>query len=244
MRKVIGLLLVALAALTGFAFIDYGFRHKTLAVGSLVITGDTRGATTTPTITRYSATALEAPGLNLTGDLLTESGVGAKNGAAVTVVEAGDGAVHRTTFTLDDLSITMTDAGAAGSHGSHKLYDFPAGVVQRLGCSYNLTTLAGAGGLSDTAAIVGALGSAATGTGDATLTTTEADFVASTTGTLSSGAGSLKLHGAGNATGLDGHTTPIALRLNVAVADAGSTASDTLTVNGTVDCLWANAGDY
>lgn len=170
-------------------------------------------------------------------------GVGAR-GVNLTVVETGDNAAHRSVFTLTALSITMTDAGAAGSHGGHKLYDFPAGVIGRLGCSYNLTTTAGAGGIADGAALVGALGTVVTATDNATLTTTEADWIASTAGTLTAGAGVLASHGNANATLLDGHTTPVDLYLNLAVPDADSSASDTVAVSGTVTCLWTQAGDY
>jgi hypothetical protein len=173
------------------------------------------------------------------------SGTGDRNGAAVAVAEAGDGVTHETVFTLTDLSVTMTDAAAAGSHGAHRLYDFPAGFIGRLGCTYDLTTLAGAGGLADTAALVGALGVATVGTDNGTLVGAgEADFIASTAGTLTDGAGVLQSSGAGSFTLLDGHTTPIDLFLNLAVPDAGSTATDTLTVNGTITCVWLNVGDY
>lgn len=191
-----------------------------------------------------SGSAVAVPALAVTGNLTTASGVGAKNGSAVSVVELGDGAVHKTVFTLTALSVTMTDAGAAGCHGSHKIYDFPEGVIQVLGCSYNLTTLAGSGGIGDTAALVGALGTTATATDNATLTTTEANLIASTTGTLTAGAGVLQSHGSLVATAFDGHTTPVDAYLNLAVPDAGSSASDTVTVSGTITITWVNLGDY
>lgn len=178
------------------------------------------------------------------GAFQTKDGVGAKNGAAVAVAEYGSGAVHKSVFTLTALSITMTDAGAAGCHGSHKVYDFPEGVIQILGCSYNLTTLAGAGGIADGAALVGSLGSVTTATDNATLTGTEADLIASTTGTLTAGAGVLAKHGSLVATAFDGHTTAMDAFLNVAVPDADSSASDTLAVSGTITIVWANLGDY
>jgi hypothetical protein len=172
------------------------------------------------------------------------TGVGAKNGAAVTVVEYGDNAVHKSVFTLTALSVTMTDAGAAGSHGGFKLYDFPAGAIGRLGCSWEVTITAGAGGIADGAAVVGSLGQVVAGTDNATLTSTEADFIASTAGTLTTGAGVLEGTGAGSLTLLDGHTTPIDLFLNLAVPDADSSASDTVAVSGTVTCTWLSVGDW
>lgn len=174
----------------------------------------------------------------------TTSGVGAVAGTGVSVVEQGNSVIHKTVFTLSSLSITMTDAGAAGSHGSQKIYDFPAGAIQILGCSYDLTTLAGAGGITDTAALVGSLGSATVGTGDATLTGTEADLIASTAGTLAAGAGTLKSHGSIVTTAFNGTSTAIDAYLNLAVPDAGSTANDTVAVSGTINITWVNLGDY
>lgn len=174
----------------------------------------------------------------------TSVGVGAAAGTGVTATEYGGNGVHKTVLTLASLSITMTDAGANGSHGAQKVYDFPAGAIQILGCSYDLTTLAGAGGITDTAALVGSLGSVTNDTADATLTSTEADLIASTTGTLSSGAGTLKKHGSVVTTAFDGTTTAVDAFLNVSVPDAGSSADDTLTVSGTITICWVNLGDY
>jgi hypothetical protein len=170
--------------------------------------------------------------------------VGAKNGAAVSVVEQGTGQVHKTVLTLTALSVTMTDAGAAGSHGSHKVYDFPAGPIQVLGCSYNLAITAGAGGIADGAAVVGALGTVTTATDNAALTTTEADLIASTAGTLTAGVGALAKHGSIVTTAFDGTATAKDAYLNLAVPDADSSANDTIAVTGTITICWINLGDY
>lgn len=177
-------------------------------------------------------------------DPKTSVGVGAAAGTGVTATEYGNDAVHKTVLTLSALSITMTDATTNGCHGSQKVYDFPEGVIQILGCSYNLTTLAGSGGIADGAALVGGLGTAAISTDNAALTGTEADLIASTTGTLTSGAGSLKKHGSINTTAYDGHTTPVDAYLNLAVPDADSSASDTVAVSGTITLVWQNLGDW
>lgn len=179
------------------------------------------------------------------GTFNTTAGVGAKNGAAVTVVEKGNDAVHKTVFTLTALSVTVTDTGGAnGAQGNVKIYDFPEGVLVRGGCVANATTLAGAGGIADGAAVVLALGEAAAGVGDATLSSTEADFIASFAGTLVAGAGTFAKYGEPSVTSLDGHTTPIDLILNVAVPDADVSASDTLEVTGTITCIWTSSGDF
>lgn len=64
------------------------------------------------------------------------------------------------------------------------------------------------------------------------------------TGTLAAGAGVVTKHGSLVATAFDGHTTPMDLFMNFAVPDADSSASDTLTVAGTIKCTWTNSGDY
>lgn len=211
----------------------------------VLLTGGVRvGASMTGPLIDDSGTSVRVPSLVVTGAVQTADGVGAKNGSAVTVVELGTAAVHKTVFTLTALVITMTDAGAAGSHGTHKLYDFPAGVIIRGGCVANVTTLAGAGGIADGAAAVFALGQSPTGTDNATLLTTEADFIASFAGTLTAGAGIFAKYGEPSVTSIDGHTTPTDLYLNTAVPDADSSASDTLTITGTITCIWSSSGDF
>lgn len=126
------------------------------------------------------------------GSIQTRSGVGEKNGTGVTVVERGDGSIHQSVFTFAAVAIALTDATTAGNQGSLKFYDFPAGQIEILGATCDLTTLAGAGGIVDGAALVGSLGTAAAGVDNATLTTTEANIIPSITGTLTAGAGTLK----------------------------------------------------
>lgn len=179
--------------------------------------------------------------LSIAAQQLNAIGNGAVAGTGVSVVEKTP-VLHESIFTFTDVSITMTDAGAAGCHGSQKIYDFPAGNIAVLGVVSDLQIVAGAGGIGDTAAVVGSIGSAAIGTDNATLTTTEANLMPSTAATLTGGAGNLD--GESTAvTVLDGTATAIDAYLNLAVPDAGSSASDTLTVNGTVRITWANIGD-
>jgi hypothetical protein len=176
------------------------------------------------------------------GTTQTDAGVGAVAGAGSTAIEYGNDVVHKTVITLDALAVVLTDAGAAGSQGTAKIYDFPAGLIVVLGAICDLTTLAGAGGVADTGALVGAVGSATVGAADATLTGTEANLIASTAGTLTGGAGTLKGEGAAVAF-LDGTGTAADAYLNLAVPDAGSAADDTVTVSGTVTLVWFSPGD-
>jgi hypothetical protein len=160
----------------------------------------------------------------------------------VTSAEYGDGIVHQTVITLTAALVTMTDAGAAGNQGGIQIYDFPQGVTSILGASSNLTTLAGAGGIGDTAALVGSVGTVVAATDNATLTTTEADIIPSTAGTLTAGAGTLNGKSTTPAV-FDGTATAKSAFLNLAVPDAGSSASDTVAVTGTVTITWINHGD-
>lgn len=168
---------------------------------------------------------------------------GAAASASVAVSESAAGAM-KTTLTLSGVSITMTDATTAGSHGSLKLYDFPQCNLLFLGGTCDLTITAGVGGITDTAAVVGSIGTTAVATDNATLTTTEADLIPSTDSTLTAGAGETK--GKTVTAGVvvfDGTTTAVDAYLNFAVPDAGSTADDTLTVSGTITLVWSNLGD-
>ncbi|KKM61511.1 hypothetical protein LCGC14_1531020, partial [marine sediment metagenome] len=54
----------------------------------------------------------------------------------LSVVEKGNGAVHKTVITLDEVSIASADGstpGTDGAWGTQNLYTFPAGHVNMLG---------------------------------------------------------------------------------------------------------------
>lgn len=208
---------------------------------------------TAPPVLAATVTPGTAYGLDVDGEvaqrvMFTE--VGASNvgtaGQSCTAVERGsDNSTHRTILTCTSAVITVTDATTAGAHGSHLVYTFPAGGIVIEGAIMRLTTLAGAGGIADTAALVGAIGSVTTATDNATLTSTEADWIASYAGTLTGGAGILSKFDSQDTAALDGTSTAAVARLNVAVPDAGMTdgVNDTLTVSGTIELWWRNVGD-
>lgn len=171
------------------------------------------------------------------------SGVGAA-GTSVTASEQGTGPVKQTVLTVSSLSITMTDAGANGCHGSHKVYDFPAGNIAIIGATCDLTTLAGSGGIADGAALIGAVGTVANTAANETLTSTEADIIPSTDGTLTAGAGTLKGKSTTSQIAVfDGTSTAKDAYLNIAVPNADSSADDTVAVSGTITITWVNCGD-
>lgn len=186
----------------------------------------------------------------------------AVSNAAIAVTEDGAEGFHKTTLVFTAYSLTMTDQGAAGSQGSLKLYDFPEGVIRILGAVVNLTIARVGTALTTTSAIVGALGTAAAGTGNATLLTTEADIISSTTCTLTAGAGTFVAINAAPITVLTDNTggsisntlaaqtgsyvqatiqnsiTSLAAKINelIAVADRGTTFDGT----GTAKDLYLN----
>lgn len=150
--------------------------------------------------------------------------------------------LNKTILTLTNVSVATTDAGASGAYGGLEIYDFPLGVISFLGATTNLTLARVGTGLTTTAAIVAAVGSATAGA-DATLTSTEADYIASTACTFTAGASAF----AGISTAaaqFDGHATAKKAFLNFAVVDAGSTANDAILVNGTITLIWGNLGPF
>lgn len=170
--------------------------------------------------------------------------VGTKNGTGVTVKELSGG-MKKTVLTFANVSIPITDATTNGAYGSLKIYDFPEGNLMYAGGTTNLTIARVGTNITTTAAIVGSVGTVAA-TADATLTSTEADLIPSSTGTLTAGAGTLKGKSVtANLAILDGTTTAKDAYLNFAMPDAATTANvnDALLVNGTITLLWANAGD-
>jgi len=149
--------------------------------------------------------------------------------------EKGSDAQHVTEITLDAASVTITDDG--DGYGTLDLYTFPDGNVRIVSGSHaGLTVTAGAGGIADNAADVdvGFGTVACTGSSGAALSGTEENIIAATACTLSGGAGSP----AASQTDVDTTFSNAVLRLNIAVHDAGLTASDTMTVSGTLRIHW------
>lgn len=183
--------------------------------------------------------------LNLLVDQANAAAVAGSSPVSASIATTNSSAgMTKTVITLSGLEVTMTDATTAGSHGTVKVYDFPECNMFFLGGTCDLTIVAGDGGITDTAAVVGAVGTAAVGVDNATLTGTEADLIPSTASTLTAGAGVTKGKTlTAGAVVFDGTATAKEAHLNFAVPDAGSTANDTLTVSGTITLVWSNLGD-
>jgi hypothetical protein len=175
---------------------------------------------------------------------VVSAGSGVASGTGVTVVESGDTAFKKTVLTFTNASIAMVDATTAGSHGSLKVYTFPAGLISYQGGTTNLTIARVGTAITTTAAVVGAVGTATVGTDDDTLTDLEADLIPSTASTLTAGAGVTKgKYAVAPQVPFDGTATAKEAYLNFAIPDAGSTGNDALLVNGTITIVWSNLGD-
>ena len=179
------------------------------------------------------------------GGIVNASGAGVAGGTNVTVTER-IGHTRETVLTFTNEVIDVVDAAANGAHGGLKVYDFPPGQLYVHGIVTDLAIVAGAGGISDTAAVVAAVGKGQVQTDNATLFTDEATFIPMTNVTLTGGAadfhGKTSAQEAGQVQ--DGTATAIDLWLNFAVPGDDSTADDTLTVTGTITILWALMGDH
>lgn len=158
--------------------------------------------------------------------------------AYVTAVEeSGFGAFRQTKLTFSALPITITDNGSNGS-GGIKIYDFPKGAIAALGGSSKLTITYGS--VTD-ANLIGAIGTATAGA-DATLTSTEANFIQSTTCPTTSGTGTLQGVAVASPTNVNGTSSAASAYLNLATSsDPGTNNSS--TVSGWVILSWATHGD-
>jgi hypothetical protein len=181
----------------------------------------------------------------------TSAGVGAlpaafNNDASLTVVEYGNGVVHKTVFTLNALSVPVTDALA---YASRQLYDFPEGRILVLGVTGSLqwaVTTDRTTTINDSAALKWALGTAAAS--NITLSGTMVDLLPKTAVTLSAAAAALNTASSAALAAsaqFDGTSTAKDALLNVGFeTNTDIDADGTLTATGQITLVWINLGDY
>lgn len=225
-------------------------KARELSAKVLKIGGDPLNGTES---TEVTATAAE---LNILGGVTATAaelnmldgavdGVGAKAGALNVATETL-GHVQKTVLTLAAQPVTVTfEVGDDSGHGTLKLYDFPAGVLNILGVVADLSVnVHASANIADTGSGDLALGT--TATADGTLNSTDVDLLPSTaiTDPMVAGVGAAAGHLAAAAI-FDGTTTAKALNLNIAF-DAGdvTTADGEALVSGTIVVHWINLGDY
>jgi hypothetical protein len=181
--------------------------------------------------------------------LATATDVGAINAAltdtALTIDRLGPG-VFRLNFTLDGETVTVTDGGGSGSHGSLKLFDLAEGAWVGLGCRQDYTAFAeGAaltGAAGDAVFEIGVGSTAIAAAADGTLAAANDDLGGDVNVTLSGGTGT--------GTGVNGPSGTINgtaaagdIFLNWSGTAATIDATSTIDVTGTISLILASLGD-
>lgn len=162
--------------------------------------------------------------------------------AQVAVQEFGAGQTHSTVLTLVNLPLTVRDTQQGGGV---KIYTFPLGKIFRLGASAENIVIRTTSDVATTlnSAVTGQFGVGSTTQANATLATTEQDFVQVTAFTSSATTGAapaaVRAYGVPVTTLLDGSATAVDVFFNVAVAGATDIDADaTVLVSGTVTLNW------
>lgn len=208
-------------------------------------------------VEELAATQTKIDSNNVGTDATTIHSVGAVTSkTGLTVVEKGNGAVHKTVLTLDEVELTSTDGTDApndAAWATQTLYTFPVGHVNILG-AHAVFPLAGieavtggGGGFSDTAdfgigvgtvAIAQAVGFGLAGTEEDVVAEMDVDLTSKTSDAIESAAN-------GTAATHDGSASAIDIHLNVGTLDDADhgVAADTLKVSGTITIVWSVLGD-
>jgi len=184
-----------------------------------------------------SATAM-TPTMGL-GRPIQCNDVGSGPASLVTVEEYSPPGIplRQTKFTFNSATLTFNDNGTTGS-GGLQVYDFPKGNITVLNAVSKLTYSI-SGSLTD-AGLVSSVGSV-TAAADGTLTSTEADIIASTATASTSGAATFSGR-LSAAAFLNGTSTAADLFLNLASAN-DPVGAKTVTVTGWLIVTWINGGD-
>lgn len=207
-------------------------------VNSSVIGGVTPAAgtftdvTATGTITLNSKVVDEVAGVTAV----------AESGSAVNYM----GALHYDVFTFTNVTRTATDGGDRGL--SAPLVTFPEGRILIMSAAIDCTVTCSSNFNASTDDVfVTSIGTASNAVGDATLSGTEVDIIASTEHDTASGdtvsfAWEADMT-AGGDTVFDGTTTAVQLFWNAGVLDANTSGDVSITNAGTANVIWAFLGD-
>lgn len=187
-------------------------------------------------------------GIKHTDKVTTVGTVVAPSSGTITVKEEQFGPFIRTTFTLLDAQIDVTDGGGSGSHGSLQLYDFPAAALAFIGSRQDYTAFAeGAaltGAAGDAAFEIGVGTTAISAAADGTLGNGVQENVGQAVSvTLSGGTGTGTAVDGAKTTALNGTATATNLYLNFSGTAATIDATSTIDVTGTITLLWCHMGD-
>ncbi len=156
--------------------------------------------------------------------------------AGIVGSETGNAALRKTTFVLTDVEMVITDAGAAGAHGTIKLYTFTDGHTDIYTGAIEGDFSAGTGGIANNAVLDIAIGSNTVDTGDETLALLEQNVSTKDDVTLTGGSKSFSATNLSQVD-MDGE---LEIYLNVAIEDASCNADDILTITGRCVIIWNN----
>lgn len=175
-------------------------------------------------------------------------GVGAVNGATVTVQELGNGVMNKTVLTLVNTPVSIVSVTTGAGVGGTKIYDFPAGYIQIHGGTANLTL-----GAETEADFTDGTPEGDIGVGTVAPANADAFGTDATDDNILTGAAIAMTDYADSVTlapeaslNIDGTSTAVDLYVN-ALIDAADIDDDTTTnllVSGTITILWSNLGDY
>lgn len=179
-------------------------------------------------------------------DVKTSKNIGAASIGTVTARELGDGTLHQTILTLNDVPQTVVNGV---EYQGTKIYDFPAGRILILGVTATLqqtTTSTIASTLNS--GVTGAVGLGTATASATTLATTMVDLLPSTaftSSTVINTAGTAVSASLSASAQFDGTSTAKDVFLNSAYATTGDVDADaTQTWDGTVVISWIWLGDY
>lgn len=182
----------------------------------------------------------------ITSNVSSTGGAGAVVTAdGLSVLELGDGAVHKTVLLFDGYSLATTDNGTGGHGGGAKVYDFPQGLIAITGASQNWETITvdGTGLPNDVDFDIG-VGTTVATSAMASLTGTTVDIVSKDDLTMSTSLSAVNQFQGTVSAGayIDGSATAKDAYLNVSATVATADGDGTLTLTGTVIVTWANVG--
>lgn len=184
----------------------------------------------------------------------TVGAVATKTG--LSIVEHGDGAMHKTVITLDEVEVVTTDGSDSpndAAWGTQTLYTFPVGRLAIMGAHAQFpvagleAVTGGGGGLSDTAdfgigvgtvAIAQAVGFGLAGTEEDVCAEMDADLTSKTSDAIETNAQiTAAIH--------NGTSSAIDIHLNIGTLDDSDhgASADVLKVSGVITILWTMLGD-
>jgi len=160
--------------------------------------------------------------------------------AGVAVKDFGVGPGRQTRVSLTNVTLPVTRTSSSNSSGSRKIATLPLGGIFLKGGSARITYTT-SGTPTPGGTTVFAVGTAAAAA-DATLSSTEANVVASTGSTMTAGAGTLNGVTATSVVGVNGQSSAVDIYVNFATS--GDMVADcTITLNGWVVFNWEHTGD-